>query len=445
MHTRTRRLALAVVAAAATGAMLAGCAAGGGTPTTEDGKTKVIFWQQKFEDYQQAWFKENIEAFNASQDEIEVEYVVVPADTWDQKLKAAQAAGKAPDVKTTNYGNIKPMQANGQLADLTSLMDADTFADIKDNVKDFVTVGDGVYGYPLLVEPSTVLFYRTDLFEAAGIDAPPTSFDELIEDARKLTTGEVKGMNIAQTAPDLGWSSWGLQYNTAGDLPLRGDWSEASATDPAYEALAELYQTLYMDKLMPQEATYAYADCSFFGEGSVAMSACGSWALGQIAGNPDWKNVQDNMAVAAFPSVDGDQTKPTSTLGGWTLTVDAKSKVAEAAAEFIDYLVAGDPQIMVDFFAASGFSKYAARTSVDEALAADPEASSNPYMAIISEDIVAHAKAEPAYPWDVSIAFSTAIEKSMRGGDIAAAFEEAQAAIDDIIEKQKLAGTAPSS
>src|SRR5690606_38954453 len=109
------------------------------------------------------------------------EYVVVPADTWDQKLKAAQAAGKAPDVKTTNYGNIKPMQANGQLADLTKLMDAEDFDDIKANVKEFVSVDGGVYGYPLLVEPSTVLFYRTDLFEKAGIDAPPTTWDELIE------------------------------------------------------------------------------------------------------------------------------------------------------------------------------------------------------------------------------------------------------------------------
>ncbi|KRB36887.1 UNVERIFIED_CONTAM: sugar ABC transporter substrate-binding protein [Microbacterium sp. SLM126] len=440
MHKRNSRLVLAVVAAASAGALLAGCAGSGGTPTTEDGKAKVIFWQQKFEDYQQAWFKQQVADFNESQDEIEIEYTVVPADTWDQKLKAAQAAGKAPDVKTTNYGNIKPMQANGQLADLTTLMDDQAIADIKENVADFVTVDEGVYGYPMLVEPSTVLFYRTDLFEAAGIDAPPTTYEELIEDARALTKDGVYGMNVAQTAPDLGWSSWGGQWNTAGALPLRGDWSEAHATDPNYEKLASLYQTLYMDKLMPQEATYGYADCSFFGEGTVAMSACGSWALGQIAGNPDWTTTQENFAVAPFPSSDGDATKPTATLGGWTLTVDSKSKVQQQAADFVSYMLADNPENLVEFFAASGFSKYAATTSVDEALAADPEAAENPYMAIISEQIVAHAKGEPAYPWDVSLAFATALEKAMRGGDIEASFDEAQAAITDIIEKQKLAG-----
>lgn len=440
MHKRNSRLAVAVVATAAAVTMLAGCAGGGGVPTTADGKTKVVFWQQKFEDYQQAWFKKQVDAFNKSQDDVVVELTVVPADTWDQKLKAAQAAGKAPDVKTTSYGNIKPMQANGQLANLTELMGDDAMGDIKENVAEFVTVDDAVYGYPMLVEPSTVLFYRTDLFEAAGIDAPPTTYEELIEDARALTKDGVYGANVAQTAPDLGWSTWGGQWNTAGDLPLRGDWSEASATDPAYETLAELYRTLYTEKLMPQEATYGYADCSFFGEGTVAMSACGSWALGQLADNPDWKTTQDNFAVAPFPSSDGDPTKPTATLGGWTLTVDSKSKVQEPAADFVSHMLADNPDSLVEFFAASGFSKYAATTSVDEALASDPEASANPYMQIISEQIVQYAKGEPSYPWDVSLAFATALEKAMRGGDVAASFEEAQAAITDIIEKQKLAG-----
>lgn len=443
MHTRRNKVVAIAAAVVSTALVLTGCSNGGGAATTDDGKTIVTFWQQKFEDYQQAWFKENVDAFNKSQDKIEIQLSVVPADTWDQKLKAAQAAGKAPDVKTTNYGNIKPGVANGQYAPLDDLIDSAAFDDIQDNVQDFVTVDGEHYAYPLLVEPSTVLFYRTDLFAAAGITEAPTSWDDFVADARLLTKDGMYGANIAQTAPDLGWSSWGLQYNSAGHLPIADDWSEADATDPAYLKLADFYQTLYQDKLMPQEATYGYADCSFYGEGTVAMSACGSWAIGQLAGNPDWANVLENTAVAAFPSIDGDETKPTSTLGGWTLTLDAKSKVPEQAADFIEYLVAGDTDRMVDFFAASGYSKYSARTSVAEALAADPEASANPYLAIVTDDILPYAKAEPAYPWDISLAFATALEKTMKGGDAQASLDEAQAAIADVIEKQKLAGTNP--
>ncbi len=174
------------------------------------------------------------------------------------------------------------------------------------------------------------------------------------------------------------------------------------------------------------------------------MSACGSWAIGQLSGNAEWADVFENTAVAAFPSIDGDQTKTTSTLGGWTLTVDAKSKAPQQTADFISWLLAGDPAIMMDFFATAGHSKYSARTSVAEALAADPEASGNAFLGVVTDDILPYSKAEPSYPFDISLAFGTAIEKSMRGDDVDAALAEADAAIADIIEKQKLAGTAPA-
>ncbi|HZW41450.1 MAG TPA: extracellular solute-binding protein [Agromyces sp.] len=445
MHKRITRLATVGIAAAAVGAMLAlsGCTAGGGGNTTADGKTEVIFWQQKFEDYQQAWFKEQVDAYNTSQDEVKVTYQVVPADTWDQKLKAAQAAGNAPDVATTSYGRIMPGVAIGQFAPLDELVDPEVLDDIQPNVREFVSTDDGTFAYPFLVEPSTVLFYRTDLFAAAGLDpaSPPTSWAELVDDARALTKDGVYGMNIAQAAADLGWSSWGLQYNAAGHLPVADDWSSADATDPAYVELAEFYRTLYGEKLMPQEAAYPYADCAPYGEGQVAMTACGSWAIGQLTN--DYPDMIPSTAVAAFPSIDGDQTKPTSTLGGWTLTVDGKSKVQQEGADFIAWLLGGDTEHMVDFFKTSGYSKYPARVSVSEALAADPEASANPFMQTVSEDIVPFSKAEPTYPWEIALSFATAIEKSMRGEDIQTSLETANSEIDDIIEKQKLAGTAP--
>lgn len=409
-------------------------------------KVTVNFWQRQFEDYQQAWFKKQVDAFNASQDKIQVIHTVVPGDAWDAKMVAAQAAGTQPDVVTTNYGAIRPGVVNGQFAKLDDLMDAAVFADIQPYVQDFVTVDGGHYGYPMLVEPSTVLFYRKDLFQDAGLDPanPPKSWDELIAAAKKLTKDDVYGMNIAQTAGDLGWSSWGLQYNAAGHLPISDDWSEARATDPEFKKLAEFYTTLFSEGLMPQEPTYGYADCSFFGEGTVAMSACGSWAIGQLKGNADWANVFDNTAVAAFPSIDGDQTRTTSTLGGWTMTVDAKSKVPQESADFISWLLAGDPAIMTDFFDTAGHSKYSARLSVEEALKSDPAAADNPFLGVVTRDILPYAKAEPSYPWDISIAFGTAIEKAMRGGDIDEALTEANTAINDVIAKQNLAGTAPT-
>jgi len=434
MRARSRN---SILAAAAAAVLITA-----GMPAGAQDKVQIDFWQRQFEDYQQAWFKEQVDAFNAAQDKVEVIYTVVPGDAWDAKLVAAQAANVAPDVATTNYGAIKPGVVDGKFAKLDDLLPAEALADIEPWVKDFVTAKDGgVYGYPMLVEPSTVLFYRKSLLEAAGITAPPKSWEELLTDARALTTDDVYGMNIGQVAGDLGWSSWGLQLNAAGHLPIADDWSAGRATEQGFKDLAQFYTTLYQEQLMPQEATYGYADCSFFGEGTVAMSACGSWALGQLSAT--WPDTFADTAVAAFPSIDGDPTKTTSTLGGWTLTVDSKSDQPQAAADFISWLLAGDPAIMTSFFDAAGYSKYPVRTSVNAALAADPVASANTNLSVVTSDILPYAQPEPVYPWDISLAMGTAIEKSMRGGNIDDALAEANATIDTVIAQQGLAGTAP--
>jgi len=434
---------MVAAAVVSTALVLTGCSTGGGGDAAS-GTTTVTFWQQKFEDYQGVWFKKYVDAFNKSQDKVHVDYQVIPADTWAQKLQAAQAAGKQPDIATTNYGNIAAGVVNGQFAALDDYMPAESFSDIKENVASFVTIDGKHYAYPMLVEPSTVLYYNTDLVKAAGLDpdSPPTSWAELVDWSTKLTSGDVKGMTIASTAPDLGWSSWGLQYNACGHLPINDDWSKADATDPCFDKLLEFYKTLYQGNLIPQQPKVGYADGSPYGAGEVAMMAGGSWVIGQLKN--DFPDMLAKTMVAPFPSIDGDQTKPTATLGGWTLTLDSKSKNPQAAADFIQYLLAGDPAIMSDFFKAAGYSKYTVRTSVDEALASDPDASADPFMKIISDKVVAYGKQEPGYPWDVALAFGTAIESAMKGTDtVEGSLATADAAINDVIAKQGLAGTAP--
>jgi multiple sugar transport system substrate-binding protein len=442
MRTRHSRL-LTVAAVAVTAAMaLAGCSAGGGG--SSDGKTHVVFWQQKFEDYQQKWFKKYVDEYNKSQKKVEIDYQVVPADTWAQKLKAAQAAGKQPDVATTNYGGISAGVANGQFADLDSLMPAKSFSDIKSNVASFVTVKGKHYAYPMLVEPSTVLYYRTDLVKAAGLDpnSPPTTWAELLTWAKALTKGDVKGMTIASVAADLGWSSWGLQYDSCGSLPISSDWGKSEATKSCYGDLLDFYKSLYQGGYMPQQPKVGYADASPYGNGEVAMMADGSWAVGQLKN--DFPDMVGKTAVAKFPSKDGDPKATTATLGGWTLTVDSKSKAKQQAADFIQYLLAGDPKIMADFFKTSGYSKYTVRTSVDTELANDPNASNDPFMQIISKDVVPYGKQEASYPWDISLAMGTAIESAMKGNaSTDDSLKTADAAINDVIQKQQLKGTEP--
>lgn len=406
-------------------------------------KVTVDFWQTSFEDTTNKWFKKYVDAFNKSQDQIEIKYTLVPGEAWDQKLKAAQAAGKAPEVYTMNYGKIATAAKLEQIQPLNDLIAPEKFDDIYDNVKEFVSVGGKYYAYPKLVEPSAVLYYRKDLFQEAGLDPekPPATWAELLDAAKKLTKKGVFGFSTAQVAPDLGWSSWGLQFGTSGHEALTSDWSKADINNDAYKAVFKFYQDAYQSGVMPKQALAPYADIKPYGEGKVAMQVVGSWAIGQLRNS--YKDKLDKTGIAVMPSQNGDPTSATATLGGWTLVVDGKAKHPQQAADFISYLLAGDPAIMIDFFKTSGFSKFSPRKSVDEAMKSDPDASADTWRAFIAEKIIPNSKAEPLYPWDISMAVSTGIESAMRGTDVDKAIEKAEKTINDFIANNKLAGTNP--
>ncbi|MEK4979363.1 ABC transporter substrate-binding protein [Bacillus sp. FSL K6-6540] len=407
------------------------------------GKVVIDFWAQKFEDTTDAWFKKWVAEFNKSQSEVEVKLTIVPADAWDQKMKAAQAAGKAPDIRTINYGNVANAAKTGQLMALNDLMEPSAFDDLYDNMKDFVSVNGQYYAYPKLVEPSAVMFYRKDMFQEAGLDPnqPPKTWAELLDAAQKLTKKGVFGLSIAQTAPDLGWSSWGLQYNGAGHLAVTEDWSQADVNNDGYKAVLDFYQKAYQSGVMPKQALAGYADIKPFGEGKIAIQICGSWAIGQLRNT--YKDLVDKVGIAPMASMDGDLTKPTATLGGWSLAVDGKSEHPQESADFISYLLAGDPNIMIDFFKTSQFSKFSPRKSVDEAMKSDPDASKDEWRALVSERIIPHSQAEPVYPWDISFALATSIESAMKGTSVDKALAKAEKDINDFIAKNKLAGTNP--
>ncbi|NUR89115.1 MAG: extracellular solute-binding protein [Nonomuraea sp.] len=435
MHRKTPLLAVAALV------LVAGC--GGGTPN--QGKTEVTLWQQKFTDQEDAWYKKAVAAYNAAQKKVVVKLVTVPADAWDQKMKAAQAAGKAPDVYTLNYNKVPGFARTGQIKPLSPLIAADKWQGIKESVAGSVEYKGQKYAYPMLVEPSAVLYYRKDLFTQAGLDPnkPPATWAELLADAKKLTTKDVTGLTTAGVAVDLAWSTWGLQWNAAGHLPISDDWSTPQASDPKYKQLLQVYQALGQQGIMPKQPLAPYADANPFGQGKAAMMVNGSWATSVFLS--DFPKLVPNIGAAALPSFDGDTSKPTATMGGWTLVVDGKTKNAQAGADFISWLLAGDTTLLVDYFKTTKFSKYSPRQAVADAVKSDPAAADNVWAKTIEDQIVAHAKPEPAYDFAVSLAFGKAIEKALQGKDIDQSLKEADAEIKDVIAKNNLAGLGTGS
>src|SRR5690606_29522435 len=143
------------------------------------GRSQVEFWGNVFTTPENAWYEKIVEDFNAAQDEVFVNYQVVPGDAWDQKLKAAQAAGNAPDLYI-QAGRLDTAARTGSLLPLDDLFEASQLEGLTDISKEVCQYQGQFYAFPLLVEPQMTLYWNKDLFEKAGLapEKAPTSWDE---------------------------------------------------------------------------------------------------------------------------------------------------------------------------------------------------------------------------------------------------------------------------
>lgn len=446
----SRRKMLGFGAAVGSAAALAGC--GSGTPgqsaseaknTGPTQKATVQFWQSKLTAGEDAWYKQMVSKYNAAQDKVKVVLTQVPGDAWAQKLKAAQAAGKAPDMYIGVGNNVWVQVDNGEVTDLTDLLPKASWDDLTDTAKDLVTVGGKHYAYPMLFEPQTVLYYRKDFFTAAGLDpeAPPKSWAELVDAGKKTKAKGRFGLVTGVTGPDFGWQSWGWQRNVAGHLPISDDWAKGRANDPKYQQLGRLYADLYAGDVIPKQSLGAANDSTPFGQNKAAMMIQGSWGITQIL--DEFATLKDKIGVAPLPTFDGNGTVPV-TIGNMKWMIDRKSKNAEAAADFFTWALAGDDHsVLLDYFKATSYCKFPARTSVIDAVNKVSDADTvNPWRKVIADVVVPAAALEPRYDWTVAQAFGDALEKCMRGGDVAKSLNDANDKINGIIKKLKLADKA---
>lgn len=453
MSPISRRHILGGSAAVAASAALTAC--GSGTPgqsKSEENQGKgggavtIQFWHRTFTPVENAWYKKVVEDFNKAQSAVVVKGTEIPADAWDQKMKAAQAAGKAPDVYT-HSGNIADAVYLGQVHELDSIMDKAKLAEINEAGK-FVSTYDGkFYAYPLLMEPQTVLFWNKEMFKAAGLDPEkgPKSWDELYSFCDKLKPTLKSGQFAISPAGDSGtfaWSTVGQQDNFAGHTALTDDWTKPNVEDEGYKKLIGAYKQLWDRGFMPKQPLAAYVEGKDFGQKKVAMKVSGSWMMSEIGS--DYKDMLGNTGLGAFPSQDGDTSKATTTMGNFKWVIDAKSKNAKAAADFIAWALAGDPEVLVPFFVDTQFTKAPVRKSVEEAVQKSDKASQAPWSEVITRDIATKFVNEPLYPWDVSLAVGLAMEKGMKGAKSAEdALKEASGTIQKVIDRDKLPEKAP--
>ncbi|MCG5464611.1 sugar ABC transporter substrate-binding protein [Micromonospora sp. NPDC053740] len=282
---------------------------------------------------------------------IKVTVEVVPWSDLLNRLLAAAASGKGPDV--VNIGNTwsASLQATGALVEFDDA--ALQAVGGKDRIVPAALAAAGAPGKPPAAVPlysmAYSLYYNKKSFADAGITAPPTTWEQLAEYGKKLSTGGKWGLAIEGANP-----SENAHHAFTFSQQYGGEWFD-SAGKPTFDtpqnvsAIKRYIDFMAADKITnPSNAEYAQnQSVSDFANGKAAM------LLWQSAGsNLKTQNMPaDAYGVAPVPflaSPPAGGKKVNSMVAGINMAVFKHTKNKDGALSFVKFMTSDEEQTILN-------------------------------------------------------------------------------------------------
>ncbi|GAA4713782.1 multiple sugar transport system substrate-binding protein [Promicromonospora umidemergens] len=338
------RLTIAATTAATAALTLSAC--GSGAPESDG---TVTVWTVETQPERLAIQEEAMAAW-AEESGVETDLVPVEEDQVSQLLSAAALSGDdMPDVvNAISPGLVRSFDRDGYLdhdaaAQVVAALGEDTFAPL---ALELTSDGDELLAVPSDAWPMMV-YYRTDLFEEAGLE-PPATYDDLRKAAEQLTTTGRHGITLATDAADP-FTQQVLEFLAQGNgCELVDDAGEATLDSPECTEMIELYADL-AGELSPDGTQGVESTRSSYFAGQAAMTIWSSFLLDEMAGlreeftpscdecadDPGW--LAENTGVVPVvegPSASGEAAGYVEFVS-WGITDGADPETAD----FVEYMM----------------------------------------------------------------------------------------------------------
>ncbi len=268
---------------------------------------------------------------------IELEWVILEENILRQRVTQDIAtSGGQFDIMTIGMYEAPIWAERGWLVSLDGLPEEYDVDDILPAMRAGLSFEDSLYAAPFYGESSMVM-YRTDLMEAAGLEMPeePT-WDDIAEAAAAMHGDGVNGICMR------GRAGWGENMafittvaNSFGARWFDEDWN-AQLDSPEWLEAVTFYNDLIQNYGPPGAANNGFNEnLTLFQQGR-----CGMWLDATVAAsfvtNPDDSVVADSVGFALAPNKDG-LDKRANWLWAWALAIPAGTQQEEAAMEFINW------------------------------------------------------------------------------------------------------------
>ena len=334
--TRIARLALgAIVLAAAALLALAGAGCGKG-----GGKRTVVFWQ--FSPI--ATIQPILDRYRAQNPGVDVQVEQLTWQSGREKIVAAIAAGRPPDLCELGSTFLPGLVADSTLIDLT-----DSTAALRGELVgwDGATYRGHAYAIPWMLG-TRALYINDDLFRQAGLDpeTPPTTWAEVLDAARRITQKipDAKGFGMNAGEREILFKkfmpfAWGN-----GGAILDSTLTRSVFNSPQNLEALRFYLSLKPYSLLDRQEMHEQA----FAKGRLGMVISGPWLLRTLPKTAPGLHYR----VVLMPRPAAGRGTPASFAGAEVLGIFRGSKQKAEAMRLARFLV--QPENAMPLYVATG-------------------------------------------------------------------------------------------
>lgn len=273
---------------------------------------------------------------------MDVEYLAGAADDYRSKLKMLNASDSLPALIEVGAepAFYDMLVENGRLVDVAPYLEADSEWKgqlMPQGIETFTRDDGKMYKIPPSGLQVCGMYYNKELFEKAGIETFPETWDDFWKACEQLKAAGIPALSLHTT--ETAWCPMLLATSYMGSteegqkfmsqqFPENFDDQEFKKT---VEILKKEFEYTTSDAV---GGTYALAANNFFSE-NTAMIANGPWMMSSLT-DPDYatEGFADKVGYAKYP---GDVMVGSIEQSGWCVTTDYGEDVIQGALAFMKY------------------------------------------------------------------------------------------------------------
>jgi len=278
------------------------------------------------------------EDFTAKNPDISVEWVTLEENALRQKVTTDIATkGGQFDVLTIGTYEVPIWAKKGWLVPLDNLGADYDVDDLLPAIRSGLSMDGKLFAAPFYGESSMVM-YRKDLFEKAGIQMPDAPTWDFVADAARKVTDPAAGIYGICLRGKAGWGE-NMAFLTATANSFGARWFDEGwkpqFDQPEWKNTLDFYVKLMKDPGPPGASSNGFNEnLALFNSGK-----CGMWIDATVAAsfvtNPKESKVADKVGFALAP--DNGLGKRGNWLWAWSLAVPAGSQKTAEAQKFISW------------------------------------------------------------------------------------------------------------